>query len=73
MAYIEGEIERLYAVAGEHARNVAGYIHPKRQTVNVIESAGQNQATIIQEMMDWLDERERAKPIPIEHKPQKTG
>ena len=68
----EREIERLYDKVGEFAFKVAGYIHPKLQaqaTVNM----GENQVDILQELANEIDQRERARPIPIEHKPSKVG
>jgi hypothetical protein len=70
---MEAEIERLYDKAGEFARNVAPFIHPKQQVIATNAMLGQNQMSILQELCDEIDELERRKPIPIEHKPQKVG
>ena len=58
--------------ATEHARNVAGYIHPKLQTTMNVD-VGANQRTIVHELMHDVDERIRSIPLQIEHKPQKVG
>lgn len=71
---LEHEIERQYAVAGEFAFKCAGFIHPKLQAIAMHSDVGANQATILQELFDEIDERERRQPIPIEHKPSgRTG
>lgn len=69
----EQEIERLWDKVGEFAFKVAGYIHPKLQAIAVQADTGASQASILQELMDEVDARERAKPIPIEHKPKLLG
>jgi hypothetical protein len=69
----EREIERLWDKVGEFAFKVAGYIHPKLQAIAVQADTGASQASVLQELMDEIDQRERAKPIPIEHKTNKMG
>jgi hypothetical protein len=68
----EREIERLYDKTSEFAFKVAGYIHPKLLATHTI-NTGANQQTILQELMEEIDQLERSAPIPIEHKPSKTG
>ena len=67
---LEAELERQHAVAGEFAFKCAGYIHPKLQAVSVAPLTGANEATILQQLFDEVDELERSRPIPIEHKPK---
>lgn len=69
----EREIERLWDKVGEFAFKVAGYIHPKLQAIAVQADTGASQASILQELFNEIDQRERAKPIPIEHKPTRAG
>jgi hypothetical protein len=69
----EREIERLWDKVGEFAFKVAGFIHPKLQAIAVNANTGVSQASILQELFDEIDEREREKPIPIEHKPSRAG
>ena len=70
---LDAEIERQYQVAGEFARNAAGYFHPKQQTIGVANLGGVNEATILGQLLTEIDEVERARPIPIEHKINKGG
>lgn len=70
---LEREIERQHAVAGEFAFKVAGFIHPKLVATHSTIETGANQASVVQELLDEINELERNKPIPIEHKPQRTG
>jgi hypothetical protein len=69
----EREIERLWDKVGEFAFKVAGFIHPKLQAIAVNANTNVPQGSILQELFDEIDERERAKPIPVEHKPQRAG
>jgi hypothetical protein len=69
----EREIERLYDKMAEFAFKVGPFIHPRLQAIAVTGDTGANQVSILQELFDDIDERERNQPIPIEHKPSKTG
>lgn len=69
----EREIERLWDKVGEFAFKCAGYIHPKLQAIAVHADTGASQGSILQELFDEIDQRERAKPVPIEHKPSRIG
>jgi hypothetical protein len=73
VAHGEQEAERLLDKMGEFAFKVAGYIHPKLQATTIVGSAGANPVTIMELLLQELDERERNTPIPIEHKPNKIG
>lgn len=70
----EHEAERLLDKMGEFAFKVAPFVHPKYQAQNITHNIpGMNPLAVIQELFDEVDARERAKPIPIEYKPQRTG
>jgi hypothetical protein len=70
---LEAEIERLYDKSRDYARDVAGYVHAKLTAIATTELSGQNQANILQTLIDEIDEIERSRSIPIEYKPQKLG
>jgi hypothetical protein len=70
---LDAEIERLWDKAGEFAFKCAGYIHPKLQAIATNADLGQNQASILRELFDDIDERERSNVIPIEFKPKAGG
>ena len=71
--WLEAEIERLYGVAGEFAFKCAGYVHPKLQaTYDANRGSDANQRSILQQLVDEINEIEQSRPIPIEHK-IKTG
>jgi hypothetical protein len=69
--HAEAEIERMTDRAREAARDCAPYIHPKLSAVQVSAGAGANPMSIIQDMLDELDARQRAEPLLLEHMPTK--
>lgn len=69
----ERECERLLDKVRDHARDAAPFIHPKLQATHVTGLTGVNQTNIIAELLTEIDELEREKPIPIEHKPKAGG
>lgn len=66
----EREIERLYDKVKDFARDAAGFIHPKLSATHVTGLTGANQATVLVELINEVNEREISQPIPIEHKPK---
>ena len=66
--YAEKEAERLLDKMGEFAFKVAGFIHPKLQAIATTQNLGENPVTALQTLMDEIDELERERPVPIEHK-----
>jgi hypothetical protein len=69
----EREIERLYDKVADLGFKVGGFVHPKLLATHSTVNTGANQASILQELMEEIDQLERDAPIPIEHKPSKTG
>jgi hypothetical protein len=67
----ERESERLLDKMGEFAFKVAGYIHPKQQTTAII-NTDVSQVSVLHTLLEEIDELERQRPIPIEHK-TRTG
>lgn len=71
VAHAESEIERLYDKAGDHAFKLAPYIHPRLSAVAIAAGQGDSPASVMQQLLDELDERQRAEPMLIEHRPSK--
>lgn len=70
VAHAENEIERLLDKAVEHAFKVAPMIHPRLSAIALAPSQGDSPASILQTLLDEIDERQRAEPVLIEHIPQ---
>lgn len=69
--HAEREIERLLDKAAEHAHRVLPVIHPRLSAIALAPSQGDNPVSILQDLLDEVDERQRAEPIMIEHVPKK--
>ena len=70
---LEAELERLFDKSRDFARDAAPFLHPKLTAIATNHIVGENQVSVLQLLLDEIDEMERSRPIPIEHKPQKTG
>ena len=66
----ERECERLLDKVRDHARDAAPFIHPKLSATHVTGMQGDNQRSIMVELLEEINELERSVPIPIEHKPR---
>jgi hypothetical protein len=70
-AHAETEIERLLDKAVEHAFKVAPMIHPRLSAIALAPTQGDNQGSILQELLGEIDELQRAEPVMIEYQPKK--
>jgi len=70
VAHAEAEIERLLDKAVEHAFKVAPMIHPRLSAIALAPSQGDNPASVLQDLLDEIDERQRSEPVLIEYNPQ---
>lgn len=69
--HAEAEIERLYDKAGEHAFKVAPMIHPRLSAIALAPTQGDSPGSILQTLLDEIDERERDAPPLLEYQPKK--
>ena len=70
---LEAELERLFDKSRDFARDAAPFLHAKLTAIATSQIIGENQVSVLQLLLDEIDEMERSRPIPIEHKPQKLG
>ena len=69
---LEAELERLFDKSRDFARDAAPFLHAKLTAIATSQIIGENQVSVLQLLLDEIDEIERSRPIPIEHKPQTT-
>ena len=69
---LDAEIERALDKAGEFAFKAAPFIHAKYTAISAPAVIGQNPVSVLELLVNEIDEIERSRPIPIEHKPQTT-
>lgn len=67
----EAEFERCKDRAADRARDVAPFVHAKLQAIATTPMTGENQGTVVQDLLDELDKRAREEPKVIEHIPKR--